>query len=54
MKYQQAIRKSEKREKLAKEYKRAIIEEAKMKKAKYDARRLQAKDLMAKAQQANE
>lgn len=43
------MRKSEKREKLAKEYKRAVIEEAKMKKAKYDARRLQAKDLMAKA-----
>jgi hypothetical protein len=40
------MKKSEKREKLAKEYKKALIDEAKMKKIKYDSRRIQAKDLV--------
>ena len=53
-KFHQAFKKSEKREKLAREYKRAIQEEAKMKKQKLDGRRLQAKDLVVKAQLASE
>ena len=46
MRYQMTMKKTEKREKLAKEYKQALKEEAKHKKLKYDARRIQAKDLM--------
>ncbi|CDW84610.1 UNKNOWN [Stylonychia lemnae] len=54
MRYQSMMKKSEKREKLAKEYKKALIDEAKMRKVKYDSRRIQAKDLVQKSVTASE
>lgn len=40
MRYQSMMKKSEKREKLAKEYKKALMDEAKMRKVKYESRRI--------------
>eukprot|EP00347_Sterkiella_histriomuscorum_P023386 403334832 len=53
-KFHQTLKKNEKRDKLAKDYRKAIMEEAKQKKLKYDARRIQAKDLMQKSMVASE
>ena len=53
-KYQNLIKKNEKRDKLAKEYKKALLMEAKMKKQKHEARLLQAKDSIQKTMIANE
>lgn len=45
-KIQLMTKKQEKREKQAIEYRKALLEEAKHKKFKYDSRRLHAKELM--------
>lgn len=47
-------KKQEKREKQANEFRKAVIEEAKHKKLKYDTRRIQAKELVNKSITANE
>ena len=53
-KLQNLFRKNDQREKQAKDYQRALKEEAKMKRQKHEMRRTQAKDFVNKSYIANE